>query len=76
MSYSFPSDPDCPAFLHRQNPNGLHDSICTKCFQFVAKNRKETDLALYETRHECSTPGGESFFEGVLRMLANRLNRP
>jgi len=40
-------------FPHRHNPEGTHDSICTRCLATVATARLETDLALYESCHVC-----------------------
>jgi hypothetical protein len=40
-------------FPHRQNPDGSFDSICIECFQTIASNTVEGELAPHESRHLC-----------------------
>jgi hypothetical protein len=40
-------------FPHRHNPDGTHDSICTRCLATIATVTVETDLALHESGHVC-----------------------
>jgi len=42
-----------PNFPHRHNADGTCDSICTLCFQTVARSRIETDLSRHERNHKC-----------------------
>lgn len=43
-----------PSFPHRQNTDGTHDSICTKCFVTVATVMNESELAGHESAHVCN----------------------
>jgi hypothetical protein len=43
----------CPAFSHRHNRDGSHDSICVKCFATIATERIEEMLAESEQKHVC-----------------------
>ncbi len=40
-------------FPHRHNPEGTHDSICTRCLATIATVALETDLARHESGHVC-----------------------
>ena len=40
-------------FVHRTNPNGTFDSICTQCFQTIANVKDETTLQKFEMEHVC-----------------------
>ena len=40
-------------FVRRQNPDSTVDSICTLCYQTVAKVRHECDLISAEENHVC-----------------------
>ena len=40
-------------FPHRHNPDGSHDSICTRCFVTIAKTPLEADLEELEKAHVC-----------------------
>jgi hypothetical protein len=42
--------------VHRINPNGTFDSICTLCFQTIATRERELDLVEDEKDHIC-VPG-------------------
>jgi hypothetical protein len=42
-----------PSFAHRHNPDGSHDSICTKCYHTVETAIEEEDLAAAERSHDC-----------------------
>jgi hypothetical protein len=42
-----------PNFPHRYNDDGSYDSICTLCFQTVAKARIEIELSEHERNHKC-----------------------
>ena len=44
---------ELPSFPHRQNVDGTFDSICPYCFQTIAKQRLESDLARFEQAHVC-----------------------
>jgi hypothetical protein len=41
-------------FVHRHNRNGRSDSICTRCYQTIAKEREENDLNAFEEAHVCA----------------------
>ena len=51
-----------PRFVHRFNPDGTVDSICTTCAKTVATEPEERALIPSEDRHECD--------------CANRLKEP
>ncbi len=46
-------DPTQVRFPHRTNANGSFDSICTNCFETVARSFFEPDLTLLEQTHVC-----------------------
>jgi hypothetical protein len=40
-------------FPHRLNPDGTFDSICPGCFQTIATQKEESQLAAAEEAHRC-----------------------
>jgi hypothetical protein len=54
-----------PEFVHRSNPNGTTDSICTKCFLTVATAKWEANLDSAEQTHKCESWRVERFKKSV-----------
>ena len=66
------------AFAHRENKDGMLDSICTKRFATVATSMWEPDLETGEREHTCD-PATAKHFERQHRatpVKAPRDNRP
>ena len=42
-----------PAFAHRANPDGTHDSICLCCYLTVGSADDESLLSKFELTHQC-----------------------
>jgi hypothetical protein len=42
-----------PTFRHRQNADGMIDSICSECLMSVATARVEHGLTQHEVAHVC-----------------------
>ncbi len=45
--------PDPSKFVHRLNPSGTFDSICTACYLTIAQSDREEHLLLGECFHQC-----------------------
>jgi len=45
--------PNILAFARRHNRDASIDSICTRCYQTIARERNEADLASAERHHAC-----------------------
>lgn len=50
-----------PAFVHRENRDGVFDSICTKCFATVASSVWEVGLDKEEQQHICDPTALDRF---------------
>jgi len=48
------TDQTKPTFPHRNNKNGVIDSICSECLLTVASVRVERELAQHEAAHVCN----------------------
>jgi len=44
-------------FAHRLNEDETYDSICRTCFAAVVRSKPESELATYESAHECAETG-------------------
>ena len=45
--------PPLETFIHRQNEDGTHDSICLYCYRTIANARLEAELSAPENLHSC-----------------------
>lgn len=57
-----------PAFPHRHNLDGTFDSICTECFQTVAKASIEAELEAAERIHNCKGLSLAELMHGTRRV--------
>jgi hypothetical protein len=59
---SDPREMHVSRFLHQIDSIGLYQSVCSVCFQTVAKEPRESKLIAAEERHQCG---------GMLRALVS-----